>query len=658
MKLVRLIFAAMVLFSSSSLMAQEPSKIVVVEGKKCLIHTVVEGDTFYSLAKHYDVPLKQIIAVNGEEAESLVVGAQIYVPYNDKAAKISSKEVAPGVGDANDTFINHVVAEGDTFYSVAKYYKISLDQLLEDNPDVDVENMALNTIIKVRTSKVGYTSLKDIDKDIKRREKLADEARKNTEPKYHNVVAGETLYSLARRYKTTEEEIMRLNGFTSTDELLSGMTIIVRGAPKRAADDEAPCGDDANGAEVVADSTIITPDSVLNFTSSEQFDELFVHESQTESMNPMTNDKVRIPSFRRVERGATLNVVAMLAMHQNGKVSGAYVDFYRGMLLALEDLRRDGYSINLTVLDTQRSVACVSELICSDAVQNADLIIGPSYEPELAVVLPLAEELGIPVVSPLIDIDAEKVSSPNLFQMRPDDRYKYEKYAHLFDGSHQIYIVFGTTSDMRFAQEIADLANQKGVAVRMINAKEGRTASFALRNADGTSGAAVGTSTLVRAAGKKAIFIVADKGREIVSILNTLGESIKSMVPGASNECTVVGHRNWDNLTYTDREGYFNAGVSYITPYNAKHTDNDAMKVFESRFLATYGLLPTPYSCRGYDAMMLFATKMFTGLDKYILLERITPLATPYQFKFEDGMFINAEWVNTQFMRDFTVSYK
>ena len=169
MKLVRLIFAAMVLFSSSSLMAQEPSKIVVVEGKKCLIHTVVEGDTFYSLAKHYDVPLKQIIALNGEEAESLVVGAQIYVPYKDKGTKSSSKEVAPGVGDANDTFINHVVVEGDTFYSVAKYYKISLDQLLEDNPDVDVENMALNTIIKVRTSKVGYTSLKDIDKDIKRR---------------------------------------------------------------------------------------------------------------------------------------------------------------------------------------------------------------------------------------------------------------------------------------------------------------------------------------------------------------------------------------------------------------------------------------------------------------------------------------------------------
>ena len=56
--------------------------------------------------------------------------------------------------------------------------------------------------------------------------------------------------------------------------------------------------------------------------------------------------------------------------------------------------------------------------------------------------------------------------------MQADSKYKYEKYAHLFDGSHQIYIVFGTTSDMRFAQEIADYANQKGVAVRMINAKE------------------------------------------------------------------------------------------------------------------------------------------------------------------------------------------
>jgi hypothetical protein len=49
---------------------------------------------------------------------------------------------------------------------------------------------------------------------------------------------------------------------------------------------------------------------------------------------------------------------------------------------------------------------------------------------------------------------------------------------------------------------------------------------------------------------------------------------------------------------------------------------------------------------------------MFTGLDKYIVLERITPLATTYQFKFENGMFVNTEWVNIQYKRDFTVEYK
>ena len=49
---------------------------------------------------------------------------------------------------------------------------------------------------------------------------------------------------------------------------------------------------------------------------------------------------------------------------------------------------------------------------------------------------------------------------------------------------------------------------------------------------------------------------------------------------------------------------------------------------------------------------------MFTGLDKYILLETLTPLATPYKFKFEDGMFVNSEWVNIQYKSNFTVVYE
>ena len=83
----------------------------------------------------------------------------------------------------------------------------------------------------------------------------------------------------------------------------------------------------------------------------------------------------------------------------------------------------------MSVVDTQRSAIRLSEIVESQEVQNADLIIGPIYEDELAMVLPVAEKLNIPVVNPLTDIDQTKVTSPVLFQMQADAESKYDKYA-------------------------------------------------------------------------------------------------------------------------------------------------------------------------------------------------------------------------------------
>ena len=65
MKLIRFILPLLMLTIVVGATAQE--QIVVVNGKKCIVHTIAENDTFYSLAQRYDVPLKQIIQINGEE---------------------------------------------------------------------------------------------------------------------------------------------------------------------------------------------------------------------------------------------------------------------------------------------------------------------------------------------------------------------------------------------------------------------------------------------------------------------------------------------------------------------------------------------------------------------------------------------------------------
>jgi hypothetical protein len=241
--------------------------------------------------------------------------------------------------------------------------------------------------------------------------------------------------------------------------------------------------------------------------------------------------------------------------------------------------------------------------------------------------------------------------------MQADGDYRNQKYAHLFDGSYQINIIYGASNDKSYLAEVLDAT--KGLSnVRHLNvAIGGQSVGFYLRNADGSNGASVALSSLIPFDGRSVVTVVADRDYVIEKVLSTVGEEVKKCERGV-NDCVFIGSRKWDDLTYLDRTGFFQTALSVITPYKSKRTDNNAIRVFESRYLLTYGLLPTPYACRGYDAFMMFCTKMFTGLDKTILLERITPLATPYEFKFENGMFVNTEWVNIQYQRDFTIKYE
>ena len=487
----------------------------------------------------------------------------------------------------------------------------------------------------------------------------------------HTISEGDTLYSLSKRYDVTLKSILDLNEAIQVNNIALGEAVYIpynAKAHKKHKDHAAEVIEKAVAeveqaaetvaeefTEAVAETTVAAEEAVEAIASEESVEQ--VAEELTEVAEELV-DGVRVPEFQRFSKGETLDVLLLLPMHYKGKVAGtAFVDFYRGSLLALEDLRRIGYSVNVSVFDTERTESRLQEIISSVAFEEADLIIGPIYADELKVVLPYAEERNIPVVTPLSDINAEEVSSPVLFQMQADSKYHYQKYAHLFDGSYQINIIYGPSNDSGYLNEVLEAT--KGLSnVRHLNISVGgQTIGFYLRNADGSNGASVALKSLIPLDGHSVVAVVADRDYVIEKALKVIGEEVKKCERGV-NDCVFIGNRKWDDLAYLDRSGFFQTALSVIAPYNAKRTDNNAIRVFESRYLSTYGLLPTPFACRGYDAFMMFCTKMFTGLDKTILLEKITPLATPYIFKFEDGMFVNTEWVNIQYQRDFTIRYE
>ena len=391
------------LFMVSVAMAIEPSNILVtLNGKAYYKHAVERGQTLYAIAKAYNVSEEQIMACNeGLKPETLKADEYILIPRVIADTKEQKAATTTPQSPDKKKFLVHTVVKGDTLYSIARKYKISIAQLERDNPDLDIDNLAIDDTILIRRAERGYASSDDIERELERRAERQAEVGEGE----HRVVAGETIYTLSRRYGISEEEFMALNNLASPNDLKLGM--VVRTKPvaegvaesaKESAVETAPAEEERRGARDrrrQRDEVEQPVDTIDYYDIIEPF------------MTTAVDIKPVEVAFPPLSMHHTLNVALMLPFHMNNKVNPYFVDFYRGVLLAMEDLKEQGYDISLSVFDTMGSGERIGDIISyEDGLRDAQLIIGPVYEGELRYVVGYAEENEIPVVSPLADINS------------------------------------------------------------------------------------------------------------------------------------------------------------------------------------------------------------------------------------------------------------
>jgi LysM repeat protein len=123
-------------------------------------------------------------------------------------------------------YIMHKVEPQQGLYSISKKYNVPLKTLIAENPGSD-QVIKVDQIIWIPTEvdpvmeeKVVKDYFDNSDGKVKDIPKVKNESKElTTFAKYHTVQKGETLYSIAKKYETTEEMIKTLNNLNS--EVLS-----------------------------------------------------------------------------------------------------------------------------------------------------------------------------------------------------------------------------------------------------------------------------------------------------------------------------------------------------------------------------------------------------------------------------------------------------
>lgn len=615
MRKLKFIHTLLLLALALPVLATEPTNVVVeVDGRSYYKHLVVSGDTIYALSKAYNVSEQQILECNeGLAPESLQLDSYIHIPCSAEMDEVCKKE------DKRE-FVVHSVKSGETIYSIARKYKISVATLETDNSALDIERIEPGMEINVRRSERGSVSKEDIDEEQRKRE--ADVVLKSYE---YRVVDGDTVYSLSRQFGMSEEHFLEINSLRSAHDLKVGMIVRTK-----------------SNEELAVEETVATLIHGVEEISAELAErERIARENRSD----------RIPQFERVSRLNKLYTLLMLPFHKEDKVNASAVDFYRGVLLAMEDLIRVGYNIELSVVDTQAKEEVVEDMITSDPlVYGANLIIGPVYENEIAKVLPFAEAENIPLVSPLADLTT--ISSPVLFQLHAENNHKYDRFNSIFDDTRDIYVIHTSSEDEETKKMVDGLGKEHNI--HELNYRYSRSSYFYRRNSDGSNGGMVSVSEILRGKSSKIFVVLASSQLDVDRVLTTLSSQKSSLQSRGANVCdyVVLGNRRWKQMNGIDKQIFFNNNTMFIVPYHA-HRSSSAIALFDARYIKAYGVLPSLYSYRGYDSAMIFCTKMFEGFDD--INSTITPLTTPYTFAYENGTYVNTHWAIEKYKSDYTI---
>ncbi|MEX0981381.1 MAG: LysM peptidoglycan-binding domain-containing protein [Bacteroidales bacterium] len=122
--------------------AQEPVHVtrsdnkVILEGKVYYVHLVKAGQTLYSIARAYNVSEKEILIENpGAIAAELTIGQVLKIP-SDPASAFSVD-----TGEGADRKKNHILKPGETLYSLSRRYDCTVEDLLKLNPGIDINDI-------------------------------------------------------------------------------------------------------------------------------------------------------------------------------------------------------------------------------------------------------------------------------------------------------------------------------------------------------------------------------------------------------------------------------------------------------------------------------------------------------------------------------------
>lgn len=620
-------------------------------------HTVKKGETVFSISQEYNIDEEDIYKYNPDSRNGIGVNEKLVIPIDEKeSADVSSSVV----------FKEHRVEKKETLYSLSKEYNVSIEDIKRYNKQLYSKELQSGELIRIPVKTSEPPKVNNTISSVAQQTK----PQKYSKTREHIVLPKETKYGIARKYGMTVKELNEMN--PQVDVIQPGMMIRV-------------------GTNVLKDEPVIITDERFSFYEVKPHETLFslsqrfgVSQDSLKSLNPALEDGLKYGMVLKVpaaegsealtESGLdydgtvesktdlsssisnfdTKNIVLLLPYHLNKieedsldtyknvilneRVVRISLDFYSGVLMALDKAKSLGISTNLKVYDTKQNASEVANVINTHNFSNVDAVIGPLLQTTSEAAASRLERQNIPVINPLSNRSMRGYK--NLYQARPTDELMQEAMLNYIarnsPGKNVIIVADGKNFQVK-----NQLSNMVPSA-RFLNPTDNFVADSKL--------------TTMLTPGKPNWVILESENLNVVSsatsALNRLARDfdITLLTTNKNNayESDIISNNHLGKL-------------KFHYPSVDKEYDSEASKDFTDAYKARFSTAPNQYALRGYDLTLDVLLRLASAENLYESFEKFPGYTEYYENKFHYMPNLNGGYTNDaiyilQLNEDLTIS--
>ena len=539
--MLKLLFLFLLLWSCGQVLGQgtavtKSNDIVVIRGKSYYLHTVQPGQTLYSICKAYGANIDEVKSLNDKKDNALSLYEVLKVPYTDPFVQ------------QDDKFYYHKVVKGETFYSIARLYKIKPKRLLKFNEGyAQNQPLAVGAVVKL--------PLAEIDLSVLGEEEIEASVGKKQEIRPVRPVRNESVKKVEEASVTDilQNALMQKNEKTEQEPEKETTTVI--GATDKM---EIP---DYISEVVMPVDPFVKVALLLPFSAKDY--PVFVD---------TLVEKMPVQISARPEQ---------------------FISFYEGVLLAVDSLKNQGYKVNLKVFDTERSAEKMYTMVDEIDRFHPDLIIGPVYGSVYKALMDDLTNKNIPVIYPLSSRSEEFGVYPDFIQVNPSMKALTVAMSDWLreEAEEANLVCLNLTGNEVSHSDLEDIRLFKEYMHRIgsMNFYDWNTSAVPLD----------GLRLQLLPDRENIIILPTTKEAEVSKILPVLS----ALTDGY--RITVVGFPEWQAFTSVDHETYFKLNTKIFT-YSYVDNTTEPAKRFALKYRKYFYTEPNNLAYKAFDMSLYF----------------------------------------------------